>query len=123
MKEPKQTRTMIMGLKAALATTQENLKNYPPEEPVQANPETIYGRVFFTLFQIIQNAEQLSKKLKDHDPSTSSHIHIERFPEELYNELMNNHPDLLSCVKELGFEFYMTHNGVPHPMVKFTLEF
>lgn len=122
-KEPKQTRTVVAGLSEALMAAQESLKNYHPEEPVTVTPNTVFGRVFFTLYQSILTAMQKALDLKIKDPNTKTYIHYEAFPQDLYDTLNSNYPVLMESVKELGFEFYMTHNGEPHPMVKFTLEF
>ena len=120
---PKQTRTVINSLQAAITSAQEELKNYPPEKPVLTPPDNFRGKVWFFLDQAIQEGTEKAKKSKLIDPSTHTYIHCTPFPEELYNCLEKNYTGFMESLQNLGFDFYMTHNGEPHPMVKFTFHF
>lgn len=93
------------------------------EEPIiEESTLSFYEKVEKQLNSAIQNAIVGAENFKAKTPTTHSYVHYEAFPEVLYNELLQT-PSLKEGLESIGFKFYVTHNGAPHPMVTFVLRF
>lgn len=123
MKIPKHHSTVISSLEATIKAGQEKKRKPTKEESVQEIPGTFHGKVWLHLDKVYHKAEMEAKDLS----SPGSHILCERFPQELYDELMKSkRHSFLEDLNQLGFEFYLTNEGnfeTRHPMVKFTFDF
>lgn len=110
---------IINSLQAKLSDAHSQLACFSVEnKPLIEEPVSVQK----FLEGAIKRAITSAKKYKTENPKAEVYVRYEEFPKALYEELLEN-PNLKKSLEALGFEFYITHNGEPKPMVKFVLRF
>ena len=126
-KTPKQKRTVLQSVDAAIAAAQDKLAQLPQEEIPVEIPSDFNGRLDHFLGKVINGAYERAKVIKAENPDAHVCIHVEEIPQDLYDKLqMPKHREYLEELTRRGFVFYLTNEGnfdVQKPMVKFTLRF
>lgn len=115
--------TIIESIKTAWSDAEKQLSTPAKvEAPIIEELLPFEDQIRNQFLSAFNRAIEGANNFKIKDPSTHMYVHYEEFPEPLYNKLLQD-PASKEKLENLGFKFYMTHNGTPHPMVTFVLRF